>query len=204
MVESLVPENSEETIPLFKKHQWLEIAVVFLNFDHELLNFGAFNLPDILWGVDIFDYRVDYSFYEANDSYETELLNFIDSISDPNAVTSKLNLTALNEQAIDGHLEDIFEIQNGTAIPAEEMEEWFHSHPYELSSDYCYYVLNLTKFDTTDHSMEHWFSVKELDVDSGIQRHWWRNEWDFPLNFDASFPFVGYGHKYRNSPLVAK
>ncbi len=197
-VESLSYENSAEVIPLFENNQILEIAVVFINFDHEILTFGEINLPNMLWGIEILNYIVDYSFYEANDSYKTNVMNFIDSIAKPNAVTSKLKLDELNAQAIDGHVRDIFEIQNGTAIPAEEIEEWFHSNPYEQSSDYCYYVLNLTKFDTTDHSEEHWFSVKELDVDTGVQRHWWRNEWDFPLNFDVSFPFVGYGHKYRN------
>jgi hypothetical protein len=197
----------EDPFPLFETNQTLEMAFVFINFESELLDFNELEntyLLDFLWGYDIqdleedFDYSVDYSFYEANSSYTQEFMTFVDTIAESDAVTSKLNKTTLQQQAIDGHLRDIFDEQNGTAIPAENLEEWFHENPYELSSDYCYYVLNLSKFDTADHSKEHWFTVNEKEPDTGIQRHWWRNEWDFPLNFDAKFPYVGYGQKYRD------
>ncbi|MCK4847836.1 MAG: hypothetical protein KAT16_02300, partial [Candidatus Heimdallarchaeota archaeon] len=193
-------DNSEELFPLFNNNQTLEIAFVFINYDSEMLEFNQINaiLLEKLWGYDTFDYFVNYSYFEANASYEQEFMTFIEEIKETNAVTSKLNKSALQEQADDGHVRDIFDDQNGTAIPAEEVEEWFHDFPYEKSSDYCYYILNLTKFDTIDHSEEHWFTVEEIDADSGVQRHWWRNEWDFPVNFDAKFPYVGYSQKYRD------
>ena len=193
-------ENTEDSFPLFNRNQTLEMAFVFINYDNGILDFEQIEnyQRDKLWGYDTFDYYVNYSFYEANSSYEQAFTEYVDSIAQAEAVTSKLNMTSLQDQANDGHLRDIFYEQNGTAIPAEELEEWFHKNPYESSSDYCYYILNLTKFVTPDHSEEHWFTVEEIDPDSGIQRHWWRNEWDFPLNFDAKFPYVGYGQKYKD------
>ncbi|MHA1944951.1 MAG: hypothetical protein ACXAC6_15005 [Candidatus Hodarchaeales archaeon] len=199
-IASITTENAEDPFPLFDRNQTLEMAFVFINYDTGILDFVQIEnyLLDELWGYETFDYFVNYSFYEANSSYEQDLMTFVNNVADTDAVTSKLNMTSLEDQAGDGHLRDIFSEQNGTAIPAEELEEWFHDHPYESSSDYCYYILNLTKFDTADHSEEHWFTAEEINPDTGIQRHWWRNEWDFPINFDAKFPYAGYGQKYRD------
>jgi hypothetical protein len=192
--------NTEDSFPLFNRTQTLEMAFVFINYDNGILDFEQIEnyLLDKLWGYETFDYFVNYTFYEANSSYEQDVVDYIDTIAETEAVTSRLNMTALEDQADDGHLRDIFYEQNGTAIPAEKVEEWFHDNPYESSSDYCYYVMNLTKFDSADHSEEHWFTAEEIDPDSGVQRHWWRNEWDFPLNFDAKFPYAGYGQKYED------
>ncbi len=193
----------EQTISLLPVTDDLEFSIVFINYNPNAIDTNAIAnyLPATLSlnkGFGSLTYSLSYSFFFANTSYTQDFLDFIATIANTEAITSSLNMTSLQAQAIDGHPRDLFVSRNGTGIPAELVEEWFQSHPYHPQADYQYYVLNLSYFDTTDHSREHWFTVKEVDPDSGVQRHWWRNEWDFPLNFDAKFPYAGYSSKYRD------
>ncbi len=188
------------TLPVMED---LEFAIVFINYDPSLIDTTALrsylpsNITLPLQGENLIQ-NLTYTFLFANSSYTQELLSYIDSIAQREAQTSRLNLTALNAQALDGHPRKLFLSQNGTAIPAEAIEEWLHQNPYHPDADYEYYVFNLSYFDSVDHSQEHWFTVREIDPDSGVQRHWWRNEWDFPINFDAKFPYAGYSGKYAD------
>ncbi len=198
--------NKNSAISTFATSDSLKIHVIFINYDATLINTTSIqqllprsiNLTGNEFYNETFRYDINYSFHFANDSYTAKFLNFIASIANTNDNTATINWTSLNQQAIDGHPRKIFLPQNGTSISAESVEEWFHQNPYLNTPDNQYYVLNLSYFDTTDHSREHWFTVKEIDPDSGVQRHWWRNEWDFPINFDAKFPYAGYSSKYHD------
>jgi hypothetical protein len=141
----------------------------------------------------------NYNIFYANSSYESNLNDFVlsNSVSGTNT-TSKVNITALEIQMETLDRQDIFLPQDGRAINATAVDEYFQDNPYDLSADYSFYILNFSRYDNNDHSQEHWFNLTEIDSSIGINRHWWRLEWDNPMNFDAAFPYAGFSHTGRH------
>jgi hypothetical protein len=85
------------------------------------------------------------------------------------------------------------------AINASAVEEWFADNPFISSDgqDYTFDVLNFTDFDSPDHSIEHWYTITQYDLEANSIRDFWRLEWDNPLNPNVRFPFPGFSSRHR-------
>ncbi|MHA2363897.1 MAG: hypothetical protein ACXAC7_08055 [Candidatus Hodarchaeales archaeon] len=141
----------------------------------------------------------NYTMFFANQSYNQDLdqqilLNSVNGTG----TTSKLNITALEYQKQNLDRQDIFLPQDGRAINATAIDEYLNDNPYDPDADYTIYLVNYSNFDSIDHSLDHWFNVTEKDPLLDVERHWWRLEWDNPMNFDAKFPYAGFGNEGRH------
>jgi hypothetical protein len=186
-----------QSITDYSINEPLEIAIIFVGYDQELINvaeidsrfphYGQLILGDV--EDTYYRYRANYAYHFADQSYKDALDEFVadNSRVDP---TAQLNRTALEYQATEWDPQDIFLPKNGTAIDGNAVESWLAQNRYTPGADYCIYLLNFSYFDT--EGQDHWFEIKDVDADTGIERHWYRNEFDFPWNLDAEFPYVGY------------
>ncbi|MFX0063612.1 MAG: hypothetical protein ACFFC7_15685 [Candidatus Hermodarchaeota archaeon] len=141
--------------------------------------------------------NLDWQFHFATQENAIALDTFVDNNS-WSAATSALNTTALNLQEETGERMSIFYPQMGTAINGTAVNEYLASHKTfdsEIPS-YSIYFLNFSRFDTEDHSQEHWFEIDETDPDSNNTVDWWRLEWDNDLNPDVKYPYPALG--FRN------
>lgn len=150
----------------------------------------------------VFDptYALDYNLIYPSVSFNDQLNSFVDSISST-ALTSKLDSSALKYQSANYLTQDIFLEQNGTAIEGQSLEDWLWSKVPEVAptSSYQIFLMNFSRFDTS--SDKHWFEIPEVDPSTGLQRDFWRLEWDIPPtpsvnNFDAKFPYPGWSEDY--------
>lgn len=180
-----------------------DIPIVFVGYDSELFNETEFlsYLPEKNFvdsgsssgGSTLHTYN--YALRFANASYTQQVEDYaLQNAVNGSGMTSKLNITVLEYQRDNLYYQDIFEPQNGLAINASAMDDYFGANPYSSDADFSIYVLNFSRFDTPDHQWEHWFNVSEPVTETGVNRHWWRLEWDNPLNFDAAFPYPGFGY----------
>ncbi|MFX1514853.1 MAG: hypothetical protein ACFFC6_00955 [Promethearchaeota archaeon] len=175
----------------------LDIAIVFVGYDQDLINTTTISskLPHygsvFLGGEESAHttYQATYSYHFANQSYQDALDTFVADHSVINP-TVQLDIPNLEYQAEFWTPQDVFIPKNGTAIDGNAVESWLAQNRYVNEADYCISVLNFSYFDT--EALDHWFEIKNIDVDSGLERHWFRNEFDFPWNLDARFPYVGY------------
>ncbi|MFX0062235.1 MAG: hypothetical protein ACFFC7_08600 [Candidatus Hermodarchaeota archaeon] len=142
--------------------------------------------------------NLDWQFHFASQEYATALDNFVDNNS-WFATTSALNTTALNYQEITGERMSIFSPQNGTAINGTAIEKYLaNNNGFESEEPgYAIYFLNFSRFDTVDHSQEHWFEIDEIDPDSNETVSWFRLEWDNDLNPDVKYPYPAWGFRNR-------
>lgn len=168
-------------------------VLTFVNYDEDLVEQASIvqNLPSEFyyenWVIDL-----NYEIIFANDSYENQINQFVDTISTEDW-TSKLNETALIEQKNNFERKDIFDRQNGSSIDAKKLTDYLETNkPATSLSDNLYniFIFNQTRLDSG--SDRHWFNVTEVDPDSGRQRFYWRLEWDYPLNYDVRFPYAAY------------
>ncbi len=141
---------------------------------------------------------LEYNFHFTTPSYESTLDTFIDTNS-WNGTTSALNTTQLNLQESTGERMSIFYEQEGRAIDGEALEQYLVTNPgYSAPKpSYAIYLLNQSRFDTSDHSFEHWFEIDEEDPDSNVTADWWRLEWDNDLNPNVEFPYPCWGFQNR-------
>ncbi|MFX1255646.1 MAG: hypothetical protein ACFFCZ_28845 [Promethearchaeota archaeon] len=141
--------------------------------------------------------NLDWHFHFASQEYTTALDTFVDNNSWVDT-TSALNTTALNLQEETGEHMSIFSPQMGTAINGTAVDEYLASHDAFDSEDpsYSFYFLNFSRFDSEDHSQEHWFEIDETDPDSNKTVNWWRLEWDNDLNPNVDYPYPALG--FRN------
>ncbi|MHA2247362.1 MAG: hypothetical protein ACXADY_20615 [Candidatus Hodarchaeales archaeon] len=175
----------------------IDIAIVFVGYDQDIINSSKISnkLPhygSIFLGGDEnahYYYQANYSYYFADQAYIDELDAFVadHSVNDP---TTQLDVPKLEYQAEFWDPQDVFLPKNGTAIDGNAVESWLVQNRYVIEADYCISVLNFSYFDS--EAGDHWFEIKDIDLDSGIQKHWYRNEFDFPWNHDVEFPYVGY------------
>ncbi len=175
----------------------IDIAIVFVGYDQDMINTSKITkkLPHygaiFLGGQDNahYYYQANYSYYFADQAYKDALDAFVadHSVNDP---TVQLDLPKLEYQAKFWDPQDVFIPKNGTAIDGNAVESWLEQNRYTNEVDYCISLLNFSYFDT--EGRDHWFEIKDIDVDTGINKHWYRNEFDFPWNLDAEFPYVGY------------
>jgi len=184
---------NEDYIDLTMMNNGLRTSVYYLGVDY-IWNEDN-QVYDSLLDLDI---TLEFNFHFTTDNYETELDSFIDSHS-WNSNTSALNATQLNLQESTGERQSIFYEQEGRAIDGEAVEQYLESNRGFVSADpsYSIYFLNQSRFDTTDHSFEHWFEIDEVDPDSNATTDWWRLEWDNDLNLDVEFPYPCWGYQNR-------
>ncbi|MFQ5979160.1 MAG: hypothetical protein ACE5OZ_13625 [Candidatus Heimdallarchaeota archaeon] len=177
-----------------------DISLVLVGYNPDLFNETEFlsYLPDADFGVGTL-YNFNYDIQFAEDSYAQGIGDFaLQHSVNGTGTTSKLNIPALEFQRDVLYYQDIFEPQSGRAINASAMDDYFVENPYDSNADFTIYLLNFSQYDTEDHQLEHWFNLTEPVIETGVNRHWWRLEWDNPVNFDAAFPYAGFGHSGRH------
>ncbi|MHA1166885.1 MAG: hypothetical protein ACTSRU_03615, partial [Candidatus Hodarchaeales archaeon] len=194
-------ETPAQSLTDFTLDQQLDIAIIFVGYDQEFVDSAEIlsRLPKCgriyigKYDDAFYDFYAKYSIHFASSDYQQSLDDLIAGNS-YTANTSQLDMVALEYQATEWTPQDIFNPKNGTAIDGLAVEEWLAQNKYVLGADYSFYALNFSYLDSTNG--EHWFQIPDIDADSGIDKHWFRNEFDFPWNFDASFPYPGYtGYK---------
>jgi len=190
--------DSAQTFTDFTNDDLIDIAIIFVGYDQDIINTSIITpkLPHFgtifLGGDDnaYSNYQVKFSYYFADQTYKEALDDFVANHSVSDNPTVQLDLPKLEYQADYWDPQDIFLPKNGTAIDGNAVESWLTQNRYVNQADYCFNVLNFSYFDTD--VKDHWFEIEAIDMDSGVNRHWFRNEFDFPWNFDAEFPYVGY------------
>jgi hypothetical protein len=161
---------------------------------------------DYIWneGSQEYDYvlelelTLDFNFHFASPSYSAALDSFVNTNS-WNSNTSALNVTQLNLQEATGERKSIFYDQEGKAIDGEAIEQYLDANKgfTSVEPSYVIYFLNQSRFDSSDHSIEHWFEIDEVDPDSNITADWFRLEWDNALNPDVEYPYPCWGYQNR-------
>jgi hypothetical protein len=173
-------------------------VITFINYDENLVDTNDLTAFLPSFGGNSLSYAINYELHFANSTYESEINNYIDNEISTQSWTSALNETALLEQATDFERKSIFEQRPGTAIDAEKLEKYISENPVSTSlpdeNRFFLYVFNLSRLD--DETNDHWFNVTEVDPDSGLQRFFWRLEWDYDLgnNFKVRFPYAAFTH----------
>ncbi|MFX1253377.1 MAG: hypothetical protein ACFFCZ_17345 [Promethearchaeota archaeon] len=183
----------EDQIDLVQLNDSIHSSIPF-----EGLDFGwNQTLQEYLYQLDL-KLNLDWQFHFASQEYATTLDNFVDNNS-WSATTSALNTTALNYQEATGERMSIFSPQNGTAINGTAVESYLASNKGFESEEpsYAIYFLNFSRFDTVNHSQEHWFEIDETDPDSNETVNWFRLEWDNDLNPDVEYPYPAWGFQNR-------
>lgn len=174
------------------------LNVVFVGFRDDVVDVST--IDSIIEKSFLYDYgnfTIDHvfnvSYYFSDPSYYASFRTCVleNSVNGTDA-TSRLNITALQVQKSTGQKKSIFLTQSGRAIDAVAVEDWFVANPFEpgFTDSYCFYVLNFTDFDSSDHSLEHWYNVTEFDYEANSYRDFWRLEWDNNLNPDIKFPYA--------------
>ncbi|MHA1501104.1 MAG: hypothetical protein ACTSSB_04580 [Candidatus Heimdallarchaeota archaeon] len=175
-------------------------------FNDNLNDFVSYPFVDVMYHPITEDYIghlnlnmiLEFNFYFTSTSYDTALDSFIDTNS-WNANTSALNITQLNLQEETGERLSIFYDQEGRAINGTALEHYLATNDGYVSTgpSYAIYFLNQSRFDTADHSLEHWFEIDEVDPDSNVTADWWRLEWDNDLNAGVEYPYPCWGFQNR-------
>jgi hypothetical protein len=198
-------ESSSSVQELDSIHHNIPLKVIFIGFDADridvpLINSSVSQTRVISEGNFTVSYSLNVSYHFADTSYYDDLRTFVLANSvNGSATTSAVNETALQLQRSTGDKMSIFLPQSGRAIDAVAVEEWFTVNPYLAPSNptYWFYVVNFTEFDSSDHSVEHWYNVTELDFESNAERDFWRLEWDNTLNPDVKFPYACFTSNSR-------
>lgn len=217
---SLMNNNSEgisfsiDGIPIAEIS--IPIDLVFTGYEEDYIDLTMMNNSlstevyyigiDSIWNDDTqrYDSLLDleitfvYNFHFTTPSYKSALDTFIDTNS-WDGITSALNTTQLNLQESTGERLSIFYEQEGRAIDGEALEEYLVTNTGYSATEpsYTIHILNQSRFDTSDHSFEHWFEIDEDDPDSNVTADWWRLEWDNDLNPNVEFPYPCWGFQNR-------
>jgi hypothetical protein len=215
VIVGLMSPNFEiNAIPV--AHTIVPIDIVFTGYNEEYVDVSLINDSlstslfytgvDYVWNEDTQSYdslldleiTLKINFHFTSLSYSTDLDSFIDANS-WNSNTSALNTTQLNLQEDTGERMSIFYDQEGRAINGTAVEQYLVDNKGIVSDDpsYIIHFLNQSRFDSSDHSQEHWFEIDEVDPDSNITADWWRLEWDNDLNPDVEFPYPCWGYQNR-------
>ncbi len=209
-------ENLVKTTDIVVASTTVPFDIVFVGYNEDFVNVSWIdeNLDTIAYYPTIdyifnentqnYDYlldlelTLDFEFHFTTQSYAAELDTYIDTHSwDGN--TSALNITQLNLQESTGERQSIFYQQEGRAIDGEAVEQYLDINTGFTpdSPSYIIYFLNQSRFDSTDHSFEHWFEIDEVDPDSNITTDWFRLEWDNDLNLGVEYPYPCWGFQNR-------
>jgi hypothetical protein len=176
--------------------------IILINYDPQLINETALfeTLPlkrEYHTTIAPVTYNIDYELYQANDSYTDSLRQVI---LEHSIIGSDIG-TELNETALAMQRESpntplrIFNERAGRTIDGYAVEDWLIQNPFVPAPElgYNFYLLNLSEFDTLDHSMEHWFDYHPMDSDTGMTQSWFRLEFDNSKNPPIVMQYAGIG-----------
>lgn len=142
-------------------------------------------------------YNIHYNLYVASDAYADALRQIIlDYSTVGSEIGTSLNETALAIQRDNPNTRiQVFGERAGRSIDGYAVEEWLMDNPFVPAPNlgYNFYILNLSEFDSPDHSMEHWFDYHPMDPDTGIVQNWFRLEFDNNLNPPIMMQYAGIG-----------
>ena len=201
-----IPNSPATVVDGAVTHEWA-VEFVLVNYDSEVIDVDTLleSLPttrDFTNSKIHIHYDISYHVTFADASYaEAVKQAMLD-----NSINGSDTGTMLNESALvyqKAHLDEpqrIFYPRAGRAIDGDKMEQWFLDNPYVTPPQmgYTFYLLNYSMFDSSDHSLEHWFDYHPVDPDSGRPQDFFRLEWDNDLNPDVKFQFPGFGGKRGN------
>lgn len=146
-------------------------------------------------------YNIDYDIHFADANYFGDL----HEVMLENSINGTGTGTRLDESALiyqKNHLDEpqrIFYPRDGRAIDGYVVEDWLEANPFVTppSLGYTLYLVNFSEFDSTDHSIEHWYDYYPADPDTGEEQDWFRLEWDNELNPNVTMDYPYFGGRYN-------
>lgn len=183
----------------------LDTNIILVNYDNSNNFTGGIlaKLPKTITVSNVvpsITYTMKYHFIFPNSTFTNQFKSFIFNNSIPNSTTVDINQTALAYQAQYNTVQNIFVNKNGTAINGTNVENWLWQYGQNFRPagiSYQIFLLNLTFIQDKTY----WFDIPEPDEVTHQQRQEWRLEWDYPPfdsinNFNAKFPYPGYGSNH--------
>jgi hypothetical protein len=150
--------------------------------------------------VDI-TYNIDYEIAYADSTYVDVLRQeLLDNSINGTGTGTWLNESALSYQKT--NLDDpqrIFYPRDGRSIDGYAIEDWLEENPFMTppALGYTLYLVNFSAFDSSDHSLEHWYDYHPTDPDTGEEQDWFRLEWDNSLNPNVTMNYPFFGGRYN-------
>ncbi|MHA2425781.1 MAG: hypothetical protein ACXAEF_13400, partial [Candidatus Thorarchaeota archaeon] len=182
------------------------INLVLVNYDQSLIDESVLliGLPtERVHNADpiTIQYNLHYEVYYTNESYTNSIRQLILD----NSINGTDTGTQLDEAALQYHKDNIndpqtiFYPRDGRSIDAVVIEDWLEENPYVTPPGlgYMFYVFNFTEFDSSDHSLEHWYDYNPIDIDTAEKQNWFRLEWDNALNPDVMFEYPAFGGRHN-------
>jgi hypothetical protein len=186
------------------------IRIVVVNYNEELIDESILlqNLPTQRYYQPsdyLIRYNIDYEVFFTNDTYANQL----EAVMLANSENGSETGTRLDEALLEyqeNHPDEpqrVFYPRPGRAIDGYTVEDWLVENPAVRLPDlgYTLYLVNYSKFDTQDHSLEHWYDYHPVDPDTGRVQDFFRLEWDNALNPDVKFEFPAFGGRYNQFVL---
>jgi len=200
-----VPKRSIQTL----REEEFYVNIVFVGFDENLILeenieyiMGTINIDPLQYTNGSFPharYGLNYTFSYLSESQNTEFENFLlDNAENKTLAGYRANITAIDELLATENFTDIndyFLPYGGLVINATLVEDYIYQNLFEEKSklEYTLYMLNFSKYDSSDHSLDHIYSVEHHDYDSGT--HF---PTQYPNNDTISYaPVAGWGGKHR-------
>lgn len=146
-------------------------------------------------------YNIDYDVHFADSNYFNDLHQvMLENSINGTGTGSRLDENALSYQK--NHLDEpqrIFYPRDGRVIDGYAVEDWLEANPFVTPPNlgYTLYLVNFSKFDSTDHSIEHWYDYHPADPDTGEEQDWFRLEWDNELNPNVTMDYPYFGGRYN-------
>ncbi|MGQ4912401.1 MAG: hypothetical protein ACP6KW_09555 [Candidatus Thorarchaeota archaeon] len=142
-------------------------------------------------------YNIHYELTYADASYAAALNDIVLANSvNGTGIGTFLNETELSLQRDDPNTpRQVFYPRDGMSIDGYAVEDWLMANPYVTPPGlgYNFYLLNLSSYDSPDHSLEHWFDYHPIDPDTGETQDWFRLEFDHDLNPPVMMEYPGIG-----------
>ena len=150
--------------------------------------------------VDI-TYNIDYEIAYADSTYVDDLRQeMLDNSINGTGTGTWLNETALSYQKANlDEPQRIFYPRDGRSIDGYAIEDWLEENPFMTppSLGYTLYLVNFSAFDSSGHSLEHWYDYHPTDPDTGEEQDWFRLEWDNSLNPNVTMDYSFFGGRYN-------
>ncbi len=200
--ETLIPSQGLEPI----QRDWT-CNIVVVGYDPALISEATLlqGMPTVryYYPADLtITYNIDYDFAYADSSYVNALRQvMLDNSINGTGIGTRLNETALlYQQANMDEPQRVFYPRSGRAIDGYAVEEWLEANPYMTPPElgYTLYLVNFSAFDSTDHSLEHWYDYHPMDPDTGEEQDWFRLEWDNALNPNVTMDYPFFGGRYNS------
>ncbi len=195
-------QNDFERINAWTKDENLKLKIEFIGYNEELINETAIRseLKDDFSFVSSnphSNFHFNFEFSYAEENVTNDLESYLVSIGNNGTGTGyEVNTTLLEEDLISGERSDIFLPADGLSIDAGLVEDYLYNNLYtEPVNDpgYTLFVLNYSKLDSQDHSLEHWYDVEGVSSDTNESISWWYSGYGNLSKRSA----MGWGGNYR-------